>query len=112
MMERVQSHAPSLMWTGPPPAVTLPWQALLRRRGWLGLHWPREHGGAGLNALQTFQTNILDRKGLQSPGRMGGYPQRKRAAKRAEIAKLEIQLCHVGKIRRYSAVNPNSASSH
>jgi acyl-CoA dehydrogenase len=38
----------------PPPAVALPWQAKLRRRGWLAPHWPREHGGAGWSAMQRF----------------------------------------------------------
>jgi acyl-CoA dehydrogenase len=45
----------------PPPAVTLPWQEKLRRRGWLGLHWPRDCGGAGLSAMQRF---ILETESL------------------------------------------------
>jgi acyl-CoA dehydrogenase len=47
----------------PPPAITLPWQAQLRSRGWLGLHWPREFGGAGLSAMQRF---ILETESLQA----------------------------------------------
>ena len=38
----------------PPPAVALPWQAKLQRRGWLAPHWPREQGGAGWSAMQRF----------------------------------------------------------
>jgi acyl-CoA dehydrogenase len=47
----------------PPPAITLPWQAKLRNRGWLGLHWPPEFGGAGLSAMQRF---ILETESLQA----------------------------------------------
>jgi acyl-CoA dehydrogenase len=47
----------------PPPAITLPWQTKLRSRGWLGLHWPREFGGAGLSAMQRF---ILETESLQA----------------------------------------------
>jgi acyl-CoA dehydrogenase len=47
----------------PPPTVTLPWQAKLRARGWLGLHWPREYGGAGLSALQRY---LLETEALRA----------------------------------------------
>ncbi|SDH54944.1 acyl-CoA dehydrogenase family protein [Variovorax sp. OV700] len=30
------------------------WHAILQSRGWLAGHWPREHGGAGWNAVQRF----------------------------------------------------------
>ena len=30
------------------------WHAILNRRGWLGTHWPREHGGPGWGPMQKF----------------------------------------------------------
>ena len=30
------------------------WHALLNERGWLAAHWPKQHGGAGWNAVQSF----------------------------------------------------------
>ena len=28
------------------------WQSALSRRGWLGVNWPREHGGTGWSPVQ------------------------------------------------------------
>ncbi|MFT3816095.1 MAG: acyl-CoA dehydrogenase family protein [Rubrivivax sp.] len=30
------------------------WHAILNQRGWLANHWPREHGGTGWSATQSF----------------------------------------------------------
>ncbi len=30
------------------------WHAILNRRGWLASHWPREYGGTGWSAVQSF----------------------------------------------------------
>lgn len=32
----------------------LEWHAILRRRGWLAIHWPIEYGGAGWDPVRTF----------------------------------------------------------
>jgi len=34
------------------PEFTLPWQRILRARGWVAPHWPKAHGGTGWNEMQ------------------------------------------------------------
>jgi alkylation response protein AidB-like acyl-CoA dehydrogenase len=36
------------------PDLSRKWQAVLNRRGWLGYHWPVEHGGPGWSATQRY----------------------------------------------------------
>jgi len=38
----------------PSPEVSMPWQEVLRRRGWLANHWEEEFGGPGWTPIQRF----------------------------------------------------------
>lgn len=38
----------------PSPSVSLPWQEILRRRGWLASHWGRDYGGPGWTPMERF----------------------------------------------------------
>ena len=48
------------------------WHAALRERGWLVPHWPKEHGGAGMSAIEQFILNQeLARAGAPGVGGSG-----------------------------------------
>src|SRR5579883_601788 len=36
------------------PQVSLPWQRILHRRGWVAPNWPREYGGPGWSETQRY----------------------------------------------------------
>ncbi len=36
------------------PDLSLEWQAILHKKGWLAAHWPVEHGGPGWTAMERY----------------------------------------------------------
>ena len=56
LADKVPARLSDLVRSGKRPAKAdmVEWHAILNAQGWLGNHWPKEHGGPGWTAIEKF----------------------------------------------------------